>query len=245
MLISTQNPTDNHSENPILNSHEHEHDTSHPAFFERHVARLLLVLFHCGEPVNHMIDGETRQVDSLSRLQQFDFWVREPGHLALALMRSFSSTPERIDETKPNLREAIQRMIKDNEADIRRVTIIDTSHNILEDLDYSLSWLTARALVSDRPSFARSRHYTHQVVLETPGVAFVKKILEKCPTFAWYQAQCEIVAANFTRLEHYDLSMMTYLAPELNAAIATAAPLVPYIEQRYESLFGLSNNDTP
>lgn len=218
------------SPEPVLN------DQTQIDFFERHVARLLISLYYCGQPVQSLLEGEIRQVDVLSRLQQFDFWVREPGHLALALMRSFSSTPDRLDEAKPSLRSFFERMIENDQADIRRVTLPYT-HNPLEDLDASLSWLTARALVSDRPSFAKSRQFSHQVVLETPGVAFVRKILESCPAFGWYRDQAEVVTAYFTRLEHFDLTVMSYLSPELNPAVAVTAPLVPFIRRRYETQF--------
>ena len=222
-----------------LNTHV---DSPHPtpnvgAYFERHVARLLLVLYFGGQPTNSLLEADTRQIESLTRLHQFDFWVREPGHLALALLKSYSGTPERLEEL--HLREALDRMLKDDQADIRRVAGPGRSQNIFEDLDYSLSFLTARALISDRPSFARSRQHTHQVVLETPGVKLVQQILDTCPTFQWYRAQCELVAAHFPRLEHYDLAMMTYLAPELSPAMAATVPLIPYIRQRYEQVFGV------
>jgi hypothetical protein len=213
-------------------------DGSPPQYFERHLARLLIVLYHCGQPVNTLLDGETRQVDSLWRLHQFDFWVREPGHLALALLRSYASGSDRITETEGKLRESLDRMLKDDQADIRRVKVPGQGHNFLEDLDGSLSFLTSRSLVSDRPSFARSRQFTHQVVLEVEGVKFVQKILDTCPSFAWYRAQSELVAAHFTRLEHFDLTFMSYLAPELNPATAATVPLIPYIRRRMAAVFG-------
>ena len=201
------------------------------------MARLLLVLYFGGQPTNSLLDGDTRQIDSLTRLHQFDFWVREPGHLALALLKSFNGAPERADEA--HLRDALDRMLKDDQADIRRVVTPGGSRNMFEDLDYSLSFLTARALISDRPSFTRSRQHTHQIVLEAPGIKLVQQILDTCPLFQWYRAQCELVAAHFPRLEHYDLAMMTYLAPELSPAMVTTVPLIPYIRQRYEQLFGV------
>src|SRR5258708_28528696 len=91
------------------------HDGSPPAYFERHVARLLLVLYFGGQPTNSLLDGDTRQIDSLARLHQFDFWVREPGHLALALLKSYSGTPERLEELR--LRDALDQMLKDDQAD--------------------------------------------------------------------------------------------------------------------------------
>jgi hypothetical protein len=199
---------------------------------------MLIVLYYAGQPIDSLLEGQTRQVDSLWRLQQFDFWMREPGHLALALLRSYSSAPERFADTKDQLLAAFDRMLKDEQADIRRVKQPGASYNMLEDLDYSLSFLTARALVSDRPSFARSRQYSHQVVLETAGVQLVNKILDECPTFGWYRAQAELIAQYLPRLEHFDIAYMSYLAPELTPAMAATVPLVPFIRQRLEMTFG-------
>lgn len=213
-------------------------DTDQPAYFERHLARLLISLYYAGQPVNSLLEGETRQVDSLWRLQQFDFWMREPGHLALALLRSYASGPERFADSKDQLKAAIEKMLTEDQADIRRVRQPGASYNMLEDLDYSLSFLTARALVSDRPSFARSRQFAHQVVLESAGVAFVHKILDQCPTFIWYRAQAELIAMYLPRLEHYDIAYMSYLAPELTPAMAATLPLVPFIRQRLDKTLG-------
>jgi len=199
---------------------------------------MLIVLYYAGQPIDSLLEGQTRQVDSLWRLQQFDFWMREPGHLALALLRSYASAPERFADTKDQLLAAVDRMLKDEQADIRRVKQPGASYNMLEDLDYSLSFLTARALVSDRPSFARSRQYSHQVVLESAGVQLVNKILDECPTFGWYRAQAELIAQYLPRLEHFDIAYMSYLAPELTPAMAATVPLVPFIRQRLEKTLG-------
>ncbi|HLY27540.1 MAG TPA: hypothetical protein VKQ72_14445 [Aggregatilineales bacterium] len=213
-------------------------DGSAQSFFERHLVRLLIVLYYCGQPANSLLAGETRQVDSIWRLQQFDFWVREPGHLALALLRSYASAPERFTDTFPTFQAGLDAMLKDDLADVRRVRLPSASHNyILEDLDYSFSFLTARDLISDRPSFANSRNYTHQIVLEVPGVTFVQKVLADCPMFDWYRQQCELVALYYPRLERYDLAFMSYLAPELTPVGAATTPLVPYIRRRMETVF--------
>src|SRR5438128_2164563 len=94
-------------------------EASRPTYFERHVARLLVVLYHCGQP--NLIDGETRQVESLRRLQRFDFWVREPGHLALALLHAYAETVDSFAATRAVLHEALYRIMADGNADHRRV----------------------------------------------------------------------------------------------------------------------------
>lgn len=203
--------------------------------FERHIARLLLVLYYCGSPTNSLFDAETRQVDSTWQLQQFDFWVREPGHLALALLHL---PPEQTEPQHESMQAALDRILTGNQADVRRVVLPGAPYNILEDFDFSLSYLTSRALVSDRPSFTRSRTSTHQIVLEAAGIEIVHQILEACPTFEWYRAQCETVVAFFPLLQKIDLAEMSYLFPDLSPALAARKPLIPYIKRRYHEVFG-------
>ena len=212
------------------------------AYFERQVARLLIVLYHCGQPVASLIDGETRQIDSLGRLQQFDFWVREPGHLALALLDAYAAEPDTFSDRKQTLQEALDRVLKDCQADTRRVMLPGAPYHLFEDFDRPLSFLTSRALVSDRPSFTRSRSQSHRIILDAAGVKFVQQLFESCPSFAWYRLQCETVAAFFPALEKYDLSAMTYLAPDLTPAMVAAAALVPNIQRRYQRLFGANSH---
>jgi hypothetical protein len=206
------------------------------ATFERHVARLLIVLYYYGQPAARLIDGETRQVESLWKLQRFDFWVREPGHLALALLHGYAASSAQFEGRIAALREAIDRVLADNNADHRRITVPGAPYNIFEDFDHHFSFLTSRALISDRPSFVRSRN--HLIILETTGVKTVRQILESCPTYGWYRQQCETVAAFLPILDRYDLSSMIYLAPDLTPAMVASRALIPYIRQRYVQTFG-------
>src|SRR5262249_32538141 len=151
-----------------------------------------IVMYYCGSPTETLLQGETRQIESLGRLQQFDFWVREPGHLALALLHARAANPttdlltgEILAEGASalgddSLRAEVHRLIADDLADKRR---IDTPWNFFDDFDSSLSFLTARSLASDRPTFVKSKTASHQVILEPDGVALVRQILKECPAF--------------------------------------------------------------
>jgi hypothetical protein len=210
-----------------------------PICFERHVARLLIVLYYCGQPVARLLDGETREAESLWQLQQFDFWVREPGHLALALLRAYADVPESIKGT--DLRAAVERMLNKDQVDIRRVPMPGAPYSIFSDFDDCLSFMTGRKLVSDRPSFVRTRGKAHRVVLETDGMELTRKILDTCPEFAWYRLQCELVAANINILSSFNLNGMDYLAPDMTPAMAAALAMAPYVRQRLEKTLGESN----
>lgn len=218
--------------------------TQDSSYFERHIARLLIVLYYCGRPVSSLLDGETRQIDSLLKLQQFDFWVREPGHLALALLSLSAPSLEAADEVQRKAistiskarREALDRLLTDRQADTRRVVVPGASV-LIQDFDANLSYLTSCALISDRPSFAKPRG-DHQIVMETAGIVVVEKILAGCPLFSWYRAQSETVALFFPILEKIDLTVMPYLAPDLTPVLAAVMPLMPTIEHRYVEIFG-------
>ncbi len=197
---------------------------------ERHVARLVVVLYYCGELLNSLIEGEFRQVESRARLGRFDFWVREPGHLALALLHA---TTRRGADEAASLRQTVGRMLADNQIDTRRVAL-PVAEASSGDLDYILSFLSSRAVISDRPSFSKTG--SHQIVLEAVGITLAEKIFESCPTFAWYRAQCEIVRQFFPILEGYDLATMPYLGSDLTPTLAATSSLIPYIRERYDRI---------
>jgi hypothetical protein len=200
--------------------------TNEPEYFERHVARLLIILYCCGEVVTDLLDGETRQIESRTRLHFYDFWVREPGHLALALLDA-----RRNGLIPDSARPAIDRMLATNQADTRRVAT--AGYRLNGELDSYLSFLTARALISDRPSFARTG--AHKIILEPQGVKFVSKLLEECPTAGWYREQCEVVKTYAGALGKVDMATMPYL--DFSPAIAATEPLIPYIRERYARVF--------
>ncbi len=207
-------------------------------FFARQVARLLIVLYTCGEPVTDLIDGETRQIEPRSLFARLDFWVREPGHLALALVHAYGAG--KFDEQSPLYpvyRAALDRMTTDSQADSRRVALLGGSakpYRFGGELDSYLSFLSSRGLVSDRPSFDKSGR--HRIVLETAGIQMVTGMLEKCPSMRWYQTQAVTVKTFLPMLEDYDLTIMPYLGGGLSPLMASDVPLLPMIQERYSRL---------
>lgn len=206
-----------------MTEHEPESD-----FFERHVARLLIILYVCGETVNDLLDGETRHIESRARLNFYDFWVREPGHLVLALL--YARAAGWIDDPA-SLRAEIDRMLSGDQVDTRRVAL--PGYRLGAELDAYLSYLAARALISDRPSFARTG--THRIILEPQGVAFVAKLLADCPAVGWYRDQCALIMAHAAALSRIDMVAMPYLG--LSPAMAASEPLIPYLRERYARVF--------
>src|SRR5262245_55335445 len=133
------------------------------AYYERHLVRLLIGLYYCGNPMNSLFEGPLRQIDSIRALQRFDFWLREPGHLALALLHAHASMPGDFIDQDEALRTALDRMLEDDNVDFHRIP--STGGSNFESLNDMLSYLASRALLSDRPSFTRTRASSHQIVL--------------------------------------------------------------------------------
>jgi hypothetical protein len=196
-------------------------------FFERRVARLLIAMYFCGSPANSLLEGETRQVESLTRLQQFDFWLREPGHLALALISIRLATPDVFAESGEVLRKALDFILDSENVDRHRV---ESPWKSIADWDDTLSFLTSRALASDRPSFMKGQ--SHQIILETDGLALARRIISTCPSYNWYRVQGETITRFLPILATVDLTTMPYLAPNLTATTAATTRLTPLIRAR-------------
>jgi hypothetical protein len=201
---------------------------------ERQLARLLITLYYCGVPVNHLLEGHTRQIESPSRLHQFDFWMREPGHVALALLHCQRTTPASVAALPTPIGSMVARLLDADQVDTRRIPAHGSSFRVVADLDEHLSFLTGAALVSDRPSF--NKNQPHQIVLEASGIALAEKILAECPSFGWYRTLGDVIVATYATLQHYDLNTMPYLAPDLTPTMATAVPLAPIIRVRAAAL---------
>ncbi|MBX3065156.1 MAG: hypothetical protein U0528_07940 [Anaerolineae bacterium] len=207
-------------------------------FRERHLARLLLTLYYSGTPISSLFEGETRQVDSPARIHRFDFWMREPGHLALALIYATAQYPVEMTPQRDAVIAALTRMTDAGALDVHRVAIAGSYLHAYADLDEHLAYLTSTALLTDRPSFTKGQQSTHQIVLETPGIALVQKILAECPAYAWYKAQAEIIALCLPALEKIDVNTMPYLAPDLTPALAAVMPLTSLVSKRAALSFG-------
>lgn len=206
--------------------------------FARHAARLLIALYICGQPVNSLLEGESRVLESKARLARVDFWLREPGHLALALLYSYGTLPTSFQGREPLLRAALDRAIADNAADVRRVPLRGASlgaARLTAYLDAILAFLSGTAVVSDRPGFQKGSR--HLIILETPGLDFAQKLLSEAPMLSWYQVQGETIREFMNVLETLDLTVMPYLAPDITPALAMVQPFTPVIRERYARLF--------
>lgn len=204
--------------------------------YERHAARLILVLYVGGERSQGLFDGETYLFDSFTRLGRFDFWVREPGHLALALLDALKYKSARLSAQRDAVRGILDDLLRTANAEIHRVALPGTAYKpwgISGEMNLILSNLASRAVISDRPSFTKGG--SHQIVLEARGIALAQQILAQAPSFAWYHQQCQTVRDFWHILDSYDLAAMPYLG--MSPVAAASTPLISVIQQRYDEQF--------
>jgi len=207
-------------------------------FPERTLARLIVTLYCCGAPTSTLLEGETRLIDSKRALLGFDFWMREPGHLGLALLYCYQINPAQFTVIQQAaLRELVPHLLSDQNADRHRVAA-GASYAVFSDLDHWLGHLTACALISDRPTFSRSRQAKTfpQITLEPDGLQFAQKLFETAPSLGWYREQGAHIVTFWNLLTNLDLSTMSYLGPELTPTLAALQPLCPVIFKRNSEL---------
>jgi hypothetical protein len=125
------------------------------------------------------------------------------------------------------VRAAIVRIAQDDSADLRRIPLPGGRPG--GDLDDLLSFLTARALVADRPAFTKAGG-PHKIILDSAGVAFVPSLLEASPMARWYQAQAVLVRNTHTYLERIDVP--DFLAQGILPPLSVSTPLSPVIRAR-------------
>jgi hypothetical protein len=207
--------------------------TDLPPDFERHVARLAVVMSICGEATSQtLFEGETRRFSTLAQLARCDFWAREPGYLVLSLLEaalnSRADSPFSSDDSA-RLARACGRVLIDDQAELRRVALPGAPlrpYSLPGEINFALVHLIACGLVTEQPAPAKGK--PPAFILETAGVAFAAQVVADAPLFAWYAEQA-------TLIKHFNNLLA---AAEANLASLTAGvSLLPAIKDRYHRLF--------
>ena len=119
--------------------------------------RLLFILANCGETVAapSLVDSAKRVVTSQKRLQKMDFWVRNPDHLAHALLDAYSETGD-----AKWLRHA-RAILGSEEPEVRRDAMTKYLFGAFEPIDTGLAPLISYGLARTvrHPQTKRQRYF--------------------------------------------------------------------------------------
>lgn len=212
---------------------------------ERYAVRILFILKFCCDRSNQQmslfVDNESPEdysecIESETKLQKIDFWVRYPDHLAAALLSECETNPN-IGQKKEEIKQVIREIYKNEEPTIRWVPMLKYLRGAYEQLDDVMAFLDSRELASRKiiESGHRTRYFlTHK------GSQAVMDILNFCNESKWYSDRCKLIASNFAHLNGFEIREMQYL--QGNYADIPPRKMIEQINQevriRFENIYG-------
>ena len=214
-----------------------------PQAFIRSVVRILFILYFCkdfpsGKPRQMPLFSDTEDlwwIDSETKLQKIDFWIRYPDHLAAALLDGVEAGT--LTRRKDEIKYFIRRVFHDQEPVLRWVPMHKYLHGAYEPLEKVMVYLTSRSLVYKRMEEAghRIRYY-----LPLKGRKVVEAMLKECPETDWYARRCQLINSYFDHLSGFEIRELQYLH-EIYAAtpyMTTIDKIEAEVYDRFQAVFG-------
>lgn len=154
----------------------------------RDAIRLLFILKAGCEPLlqddgsgaSHIFRGE-------ARLHALDFWVRYPDYLADELLDLYEQNHD------TSLIEEVQRILTENEPDLRRIPMLRWRFGAYDSLDTAISYLILSKLIE-----ARHRRYGEKILeysffLFPSAISLADRIAQEFPPLSWYDQRARLV----------------------------------------------------
>ncbi|WP_300535593.1 hypothetical protein [Sphingosinicella sp.] len=173
----------------------------------RDALRLLFILRYGGEEVGSPapVPEAVRIVSSQKRLQKMDFWVRNPDHLAYALLDSYE-----IDGHVTWLKSA-KDILDTEEPEIRRDAMAKYLWGAYEPIDTGLAPLVSYGLVqTSRHPQTRRRSF----FLLHRGAEVADQMAGELEEARWYVDRARLVGKLCAGRTGEDLARMQYQRPE-------------------------------
>jgi hypothetical protein len=115
---------------------------------ERDIVRILFIIYFCGQVQNPTLFDEytyTHVIDSETRLQKIDFWLRYPDHFANALLQEYQKNDQfrtRVQEIK----QTVRSVFADQEPILRLIPMQKYLRGAYEPRDDVMTFLISRSL---------------------------------------------------------------------------------------------------
>lgn len=211
-------------------------------FIERDAVRILFILYFCGkkplQPSLFDMDDYTHLIDSESKLQKIDFWLRYPDHLAAALLYGCEpdgdgSLANRSEEIKP----IIRQIFHTREPVLRWIPMRKYLRGAYEPLDSVMAYISALGLAYRR--VLEWGHCTYYF-LTSKGSCAVERIQSECDEARWYADRCQLINSFFGHLNGFEIRTLQYLQVEykLTPNQVTIDRIEPEIRQRFAHFYG-------
>ena len=194
-------------------------------------ARLLIVIARLGHPVqgHPAATNAVRWLPSLTMLEKFDFWVRNPDYLADELLSEFESGTRTLDQ----IADHVVRMLNEDAPDFHKYPMTRYLYGAYEVVDNPLSILKSYGHILHRrvdPSNPKSRR---DYFLLPSGITAANALRSAVPSVAWYDLQCDAIALLSGITSGAEAKRRQYEQPEYEAA--THGALIPSIGERVRS----------
>ena len=211
-------------------------------FIERDAVRILFIIYFCGKKLLQLslLDDNdyTHLIDSESKLQKIDFWIRYPDHLAAALLYRCETNGEgslanRAEEIKPIIRHIFQA----REPLLRWIPMRKYLRGAYEPLDTVMAYVSALGLAYRR--VLEWGHCTYYF-LTPKGSGVVERIQNECEESRWYAERCQLINEFFGHLNGFEIRTLQYLQAtyKITPNLGTIDRIEPEIRQRFARFYG-------
>lgn len=216
-------------------------------FFQRSVeqdaVRILFILKFCGDPLPPQLplssddrDYYICRIDSETKLQKLDFWVRYPDYLCLALLQACSQGYSKVVNCKGIVKSAIHLILENEEPRLRLIPMLKYLRGAYEPLDTVMSFLYSRGLVE-----AIFHKVNTCYDLTRRGDQAVDGLQKECPETRWYGERCKLINDFFGYLSGCEIRALQYEEQEYKGTMLSEliAPVPLHkIAFRFEQIFG-------
>jgi hypothetical protein len=203
---------------------------------ERDIVRILFIIYFCGQVQNPTLFDEytyTHVIDSETRLQKIDFWLRYPDHFANALLQEYQKNDQfrtRVQEIK----QTVRSVFADQEPILRLIPMQKYLRGAYEPRDDVMTFLISRSLAVQRGG------YQKQYFLTSKGKSVVERILQECSESQWYASRCKLIQKFFGNLNGHYLRNLQYSEEVYKTAklLETISPIESTVRERFANIFG-------